>query len=41
MIDESVIGGLVLTLGSDGSTQIDLSVRGKLEEVERALAVAA
>uniref|UniRef100_A0A7S3FGM4 Uncharacterized protein n=1 Tax=Prasinoderma singulare TaxID=676789 RepID=A0A7S3FGM4_9VIRI len=41
VIDESVIGGLVLTLGSDGSTQIDLSVRGKLEEVERALAVAA
>ena len=39
VVDESVIGGLVLTLGSDGSTQIDLSIRGKIEEVERQLAM--
>lgn len=39
-VDESLIGGFVLTLGNDGSTQIDLSIRGKLEEVERQLSVA-
>eukprot|EP00958_Prasinococcus_capsulatus_P001548 scaffold137_cov398-Prasinococcus_capsulatus_cf.AAC.70 len=36
-IDESLMGGFVVRLGTDGSTLIDLSVKGQLERVEREL----
>lgn len=36
-IDESLLGGFVVRLGTDGSTLIDLSVKGQMERVEREL----
>ena len=36
-VDESLLGGFVVRLGTDGSTLIDLSVKGQMERVEREL----
>lgn len=40
VIDESLMGGFILQLGDDGSTEIDLSVKGAMATIQRDLAMA-
>lgn len=40
VVDESLLGGFILQLGEDGSKEIDLSVKGSVDSIQKSLSMA-